>query len=82
MDDIFSDAGSAGDGADLQKLRQTHVTLGYRDGIAASKARSLQPGFDEGYPLGGRIGLAAGWVRGVLQGLRAACAPDDAALVR
>ncbi|KAI5788808.1 hypothetical protein FPQ18DRAFT_51570 [Pyronema domesticum] len=62
--------------ADLLKLRQTHITLGYRDGISAAKGLFLQDGFDEGYPLGGRIGLRIGWILGVLQGLLR-CWPED-----
>ncbi|KAI5816332.1 hypothetical protein BZA77DRAFT_62975 [Pyronema omphalodes] len=65
--------------ADLLKLRQTHITLGYRDGIAAAKGLFLQDGFDEGYPLGGRIGLRIGWILGVLQSLLR-CWPEDEAV--
>ncbi|KAI5846526.1 hypothetical protein DFP73DRAFT_630952 [Morchella snyderi] len=61
--------GDAGEGPDLSSLRRTHTTLGYRDGIAASKATHVQSGFDEAYPLGGRFGLKVGWIKGVLEGL-------------
>ena len=57
---------------DIRRLRGTHTTAGYRDGISASKEKSLQPGFDEGYPLGAVFGLRVGWVLGVLEGIRAA----------
>jgi hypothetical protein len=80
LDDIFSTTSSPphsrptspalGPTPDLQKLRQTHTTSGYRDGISLSKSSHIQSGFDEGYPLGGRIGLQVGWLLGVLGGLR------------
>ncbi|KAH0607700.1 uncharacterized protein H6S33_002734 [Morchella sextelata] len=54
---------------DLSSLRRTHTTLGYRDGITASKSTYIQSGFDESYPLGGRFGLKIGWIKGVLEGL-------------
>ncbi|KAJ9623903.1 Essential protein Yae1, N terminal [Taxawa tesnikishii (nom. ined.)] len=50
------------------RLRRTHVTNGYRDGVAESKARFVQDGFDEGYGLGAVLGLRAGWCLGVLEG--------------
>lgn len=55
--------------SDIPRLRTTHATSGYRDGITASKASTLQAGFDEGYPLGAGFGLRVGWVLGVLEGL-------------
>ncbi|KAF8542204.1 hypothetical protein BDD12DRAFT_803099 [Trichophaea hybrida] len=67
--------------ADLQKLRQTHITLGYRDGITASKSHYLQPGFDEGYQLGGRIGIHVGWIHGVIDAL-SHIFPSDAEVLR
>lgn len=67
--------------ADLRNLRHTHSTLGYRDGITAGKAGFIQPGFDEGYPLGGRIGLRVGWIQGVLRGL-AFISPLDSEVAR
>jgi hypothetical protein len=36
----------------------------------------LQPGFDEGYSLGAVLGLRAGWVLGVLEGLCGALRPS------
>ncbi|KAK4245064.1 hypothetical protein C7999DRAFT_43377 [Corynascus novoguineensis] len=59
-------------GADIPRLSQSHQTAGYRDGIAAAKARTAQHGFDEGYPLGAHIGARAGQLLGVLEGLAAA----------
>lgn len=58
--------------SDIPRLSQSHQTAGYRDGIAAAKARTAQHGFDEGYPLGAHIGARAGQLLGVLEGLAAA----------
>jgi hypothetical protein len=55
--------------SDIPRLRSVHVTSGYREGIAVSKEKYLQEGFDEGYSLGGEIGREAGRVIGVLEGL-------------
>lgn len=63
--------------SDIPRLRSTHVTNGYRDGIAESKAGSVQDGFDEGYSLGAVLGLKAGRCLGVLEGVwRAAISSD------
>ena len=56
------------------------MTNGYREGIAASKEKHIQEGFDEGYSLGAEIALKAGWIIGALEGLRYALAsqkPSD-----
>lgn len=66
----------ADDPSDIPRLRSTHVTNGYREGIAAGKQGALQAGFDEGYALGAELGKAAGWVKGALEGLLAALAKD------
>jgi len=78
LSDIFSDSPpssptrtSTQSQSDLPRLRSTHTTAGYRNGISASKTRSVQPGFDEGYPLGAAIGLRVGELLGVLEGLSA-----------
>ena len=55
--------------SDIPRLRSTHVTAGYREGIAAAKATSLQGGFDEGYSLGAVMGLRIGQILGILEGL-------------
>lgn len=55
--------------SDIPRLRSVHVTSGYRDGISVSKAEFVQQGFDEGFSLGAVIGLKAGWLLGVLEGL-------------
>ncbi|KAM0803390.1 hypothetical protein BDR22DRAFT_785043, partial [Usnea florida] len=55
--------------SDIPRLRSTHSTAGYRDGISVSKELNLQPGFDEGYSLGAVFGLRVGYIFGVLEGL-------------
>lgn len=55
--------------SDIPRLRSTHVTSGYRDGIAESKAKFVQEGFDEGFSLGAVLGLKAGWLLGVFEGV-------------
>lgn len=54
---------------DTHKLWQTHATAGYRDGISASKATSVQAGFDEGFALGGEIGRVVGYLNGCFEGI-------------
>ncbi|KAL9039094.1 MAG: hypothetical protein Q9214_005017 [Letrouitia sp. 1 TL-2023] len=79
LSDIFSDSppltGStapSGEVSDIPRLRSTHVTAGYREGISASKDQALQPGFDEAYPLGAILGLRVGYILGVLEEICAA----------
>ena len=55
--------------SDIPRLRSTHVTNGYREGIAVSKEKHIQEGFDEGYALGAELGLKAGWCLGALEGI-------------
>lgn len=55
--------------SDLPALRRQHVTAGYRDGIAASKAEHVQEGFDGGYPVGTQFGLRVGAILGILEGV-------------
>lgn len=55
--------------SDIPRLRSTHVTNGYRDGIAESKAQYVQEGFDEGFSLGAVLGLRAGWLLGAFEGV-------------
>ena len=92
FDDVFGDdTGSAnsnehmvpaqsanGDHLDISRLRSTHVTNGYREGIAESKATFVQEGFDEGYSLSAVIGFRVGWCLGVLEGLCHALDPSQA----
>ena len=89
LDDVFSDSPPVSpsrtatatlqnqEPSDIPRLRTTHTTAGYRDGIAASKTRSLQPGFDEGYSLGAVLGLRVGYIIGVLEALYAAISGTD-----
>lgn len=55
--------------SDIPRLRSTHVTAGYRDGISVSKAEHVQRGFDEGFSLGAVLGLKAGFLNGVFEGV-------------
>ena len=50
-------------------MRGIHTTAGYRDGVASSKEKYLQDGFDEGYMLGAELGAQAGRLIGVLEGI-------------
>jgi len=56
-----------GEALDIARLRRTHVTNGFRDGLSESKGKFVQEGFDEGYSLGAVIGSKAGWLLGVLE---------------
>lgn len=58
--------------SDIPRLRATHHTAGYREGLSASKNPALQPGFDEGYSLGAVLGLRVGELLGLLEGVAAA----------
>lgn len=55
--------------SDIPRLRSTHVTSGYREGVAVSKEKYVQKGFDEGYSLGAELALKAGQCLGILEGL-------------
>jgi hypothetical protein len=57
------------DVSDVARLRSTHNTAGYREGVSASKEAHVQEGFDEGYALGAEIGTRVGWILGALEGL-------------
>ncbi|KAL8937965.1 MAG: hypothetical protein Q9216_004151 [Gyalolechia sp. 2 TL-2023] len=81
LSDIFSDSPPispssstpySAEPSDIPRLRSTHVTNGYREGIASSKDQALQPGFDEAYPLGAILGLRVGYIQGLLDGLSSA----------
>lgn len=58
-----------GEALDVARLRRTHVTTGYREGLSESKGKFTQEGFDEGYSLGAVIGSKAGWCLGVLESI-------------
>ena len=77
LSDVFSDSppstpAQSSIPSDISRLRSTHATAGYRDGISKSKTQSLQPGFDEGYSLGAVFGLRVGYLLGALEGLSCA----------
>ncbi|KAL2867021.1 Yae1 family protein [Aspergillus lucknowensis] len=55
--------------SELPSLRRQHVTAGYRDGIASSKAEHVQRGFDAGFPIGAQLGMRAGTILGILEGV-------------
>lgn len=57
------------DPSDIPRLRSVHVTNGYREGLSAAKEQYVQAGFDEGYALGAELGMKAGWILGVLEGV-------------
>ncbi|KAI1320438.1 hypothetical protein F5Y16DRAFT_389917 [Xylariaceae sp. FL0255] len=59
---------------DSRRLQSQHTTTGYREGITAGKAVSIQPGFDQGYPLGASLGLRAGQLLGHLESIATALA--------
>ncbi|KAL8630757.1 hypothetical protein Q9189_003517 [Teloschistes chrysophthalmus] len=79
ISDVFSDSPSPSpksttaphttDPSDIPRLRSIHVTNGYREGITTAKEQALQPAFDEAYPLGAFLGLRAGYILGILEGL-------------
>ena len=74
LSDVFSDSPPATPAetdiaSEIPRLRSTHATAGYRDGISKSKVTALQPGFDEGYSLGAVFGLKVGYILGILEGL-------------
>ncbi|KAI1823701.1 hypothetical protein F4861DRAFT_305167 [Xylaria intraflava] len=65
---------------DTRRLQAQHNTVGYRQGITAGKAVTIQAGFDDGFALGANIGIRAGQILGLLEGVSAALAeagPSD-----
>ncbi|KAK5663790.1 hypothetical protein OQA88_4222 [Cercophora sp. LCS_1] len=78
MDDIWDNGHTElNEPSDLPRLQQAHSTAGYRDGITAAKASTVQAGFDEGYGLGATIGLRAGELLGLLEGIASALPGDE-----
>jgi hypothetical protein len=63
--------------SDMHRLQAEHSTSGYREGITAGKALSVQAGFDEGFGLGTTIGSKAGQLLGILEGIASALADQD-----
>ncbi|CAK7897499.1 protein Yae1p [[Candida] anglica] len=41
-------------------IQRAHTKQGYLDGLSQAKESSLQQGFDEGYPVGGAMGVRVG----------------------
>ena len=64
--------------SDLPAVQRQHMTAGYREGLSDSKAKSMQGGFDQGYPIGFVLGIRVGRILGVLEGFLAAFAKDPA----
>ena len=64
--------------SDLPAVQRQHMTAGYREGLSNSKAKSIQGGFDRGYPIGFVLGIRVGRILGVLEGFLAAFAKDPA----
>jgi len=58
--------------SDLPVMRRQHMTDGYREGLAIGKAKVMQKGFDDGYPIGVKMALRTGKVLGCLEGILAA----------
>src|SRR4051794_11697639 len=64
--------------SDLPAVQRQHMTAGYREGLSDSKAKSMQGGFDQGYPIGCVLGIRVGRILGVLEGFVAAFTKDPA----
>jgi hypothetical protein len=72
LEDVFGStppAETARHPSDVPRLQEAHSTAGYREGLAVAKATSVQAGFDEGFGLGATLGLEAGRILGVLEGI-------------
>ncbi|KAF4842407.1 hypotheticall protein [Colletotrichum siamense] len=72
---VALDAPAGAHPSDMPRLQAEHTTAGYREGVTAAKATSIQAGFDEGFSLGAEIGSLAGQLLGLLEGI--AHALDD-----
>jgi hypothetical protein len=62
--------------SDLPTIKRQHMTDGYREGLSVGKARVMQSGFDDGYPIGVQIAMRAGKIVGVLEGCLASKSVD------
>jgi len=58
--------------SDLPTVKRQHMTDGYREGLGVGKAKVMQKGFDDGYPIGVMIALRVGKVLGCIEGVLAA----------
>ncbi|KAJ5288636.1 Essential protein Yae1 N-terminal [Penicillium angulare] len=68
--------------SDLPSLRRQHVTAGYRDGVSVSKGERVQDGFDAAFPVGAQLGMRAGTVLGILEGLTRGLEERSASVVK
>ncbi|WEW60273.1 Essential protein Yae1, N terminal [Emydomyces testavorans] len=64
-----SSSSSSTEPSELPSLRRQHHTAGYRDGLVAAKHAHVQRGFDAWFPVGAQLGVRAGVVLGVLEGM-------------
>ncbi|KAJ0301390.1 Essential protein Yae1, N terminal [Colletotrichum fioriniae] len=77
QDDAASAAPLGTHPGDMPRLQAEHTNAGYREGISAAKAHSIQAGFDEGFSLGAEVGSLAGQIVGLLEGIAAAIDGHD-----
>lgn len=57
------------DDMDYRKMKQTHETVGYREGLESGKEANLQQGFNQGFIYGANMSKEWGKLRGVLSAL-------------
>ena len=75
--DRLSDHQHASHPSDMRRLETDHTTAGYREGLTAAKASSVQAGFDEGFSLGAALGQVAGQILGTIEGVEEALRGTD-----
>jgi len=63
--------------SDLPSVKRQHMNDGYREGLSLGKAKVMQQGFDDGYPVGVMIALRAGKVLGTIEGVLTAKDASD-----
>ncbi|KAJ5116315.1 Essential protein Yae1 N-terminal [Penicillium angulare] len=68
--------------SDLPSLRRQHVTAGYRDGVSVSKGERVQDGFDAAFPVGAQLGMRAGTILGILEGITRGLEERSASVVK
>ncbi|KAL0937678.1 ABC1 domain containing protein [Colletotrichum truncatum] len=68
--------------SDMPRLQAEHTTAGYREGVTAAKATSIQAGFDEGFSLGAEIGSLSGQLLGLLEGIANALDGQEEAVAK
>lgn len=57
------------DDMDYRKMKQSHETAGYREGLDSGKEANLQQGFNQGFIYGANMSREWGKLRGVLSAL-------------